>query len=233
MNLNKWPKLADLLAGSYVLGTLRGRARLRFAHMLRSRPWLAARVAEWEDTLMPYSLQEPPIAPPHSVWQGVVAELPARADNADIASHVSWWQKLGLWRAMSAGLALALVLLLLWPAPPRMPYMAVLNNTSGQAVWMLRANDHHMALVTMRSMSLPADKSLQLWAIVPGKKPISMGLLPTHPGRTPILITPDHLDMRSVALIAVTMEPEGGSPTGQPTTAILYKADILSTHLSS
>ncbi|MBU2835380.1 hypothetical protein HF673_06145, partial [Acidithiobacillus thiooxidans] len=50
---------------------------------------------------------------------------------------------------------------------------------------------------------------------------------------TPILITPDHLDMRSVALIAVTMEPEGGSPTGQPTTAILYKADILSTHLSS
>ncbi|MBN2679914.1 anti-sigma factor [Acidithiobacillus montserratensis] len=228
MHLNKWPKLADSLAGAYVLGTLRGRARLRFTRMLRAYPWLAARVAEWEDILMPYSLPQTPLAPPRSVWHGVAAQLPKRPTPVP-----AWWQKAGLWRALSAGLALAVVLLLVWPAPPAMPYMAVLNNTAGQPVWMLRANRHHMALVTMRSMPVPADKSLQLWAIVPGKKPISMGLLPTRPGRTPILLTPDHLNMRTVALIAVTMEPAGGSPTGQPTSAVLYKADILSTQLSS
>lgn len=232
MNLHKSPKLADMLAGTYVLGTLRGRARRRFTQMLHSRPWLAARVAEWEDALMPLSLRDQPIAPPRSVWQGVQAELPKKSSVA-AQNPLVWWQKLGIWRSLSAGLSIALVVLLLWPTPPQMPYMAVLNNRSGQAVWMLRANTHHMALVTMHAMPLPPDKSLQLWAIVPGKKPISMGLLPTSPGRTPVLSTPDHLDMRTVSLIAVTMEPAGGSPTGQPTSAILYKASVLSTQLTS
>ncbi len=230
MNLHKRPKLADVLAGSYVLGTLRGRARRRFAQMLQSSPWLAARVAEWEDTLMPLSLRSQPLPPPRSLWQAIAAELPTRVSPNKAQA---WWQKLGVWRGLTAGFALALVLLLLWPAPPSMPYVAVLNNRSGQAVWMLHANTHHMDLVTLRSMPLPTDKSLQLWAIVPGEKPISMGLLPVRPGHTPVLPVPDHLNMQSVRLIAVTMEPAGGSPTGQPTGAILYKAEILPAQLRS
>jgi anti-sigma-K factor RskA len=47
------PELRDRLAAEYVLGTLHGRARARLQQLLRDDAALRARVAFWEQKLMP------------------------------------------------------------------------------------------------------------------------------------------------------------------------------------
>jgi len=228
MELRKYPKLAELLAASFVLGTLQGRARLRFAQMLRERPWLARLVARWEDALLPKALVGPTRKAPAAVWHGVAAQLPGRSTSARAEGSAAprWWQA-SWWPALSAALAVALLVVWLWPTPPQMPYTAVLTNAQGKPTWLIRANAHDMRLRTLEPVSLPSGHSYQLWALIPDRKPISMGLLPTHPSESPILPAPEHIDLRSVELVAVTMEPAGGSPTGQPTGPILFKAYLV------
>jgi len=43
------PDLLDQLAGQYVLGTLRGRARRRFERVIENNPAARAAVQRWED----------------------------------------------------------------------------------------------------------------------------------------------------------------------------------------
>jgi len=224
MDLRKSPRLTELLAASYVVGTLQGRARRRFMQMLRTRPWLSRLVRDWEDRLLPAVLGDRPRAAPHWVWQSIAAQLPLASPAA--SRHLRWWQT-PLWPALSGALAVALLLVWLWPTPSRMFLTGVLTNPAGKPTWVIRANRHHMRLSTLEPVSVPAGHAYQLWAIVPGRQPISMGLLPTQPGQSPVLSAPQRIDMKSVQMVAVTMEPAGGSPTGQPTGPILFKAYLV------
>ncbi len=231
MNLRKYPPLAEQLAAAYVVGHLHGRARLRFARLLQQDVVLAQMVGRWEDALLPALLPAQGRPVPARVWHGIQAQLPAPAlvpSRTNSAPRLPWWRRLALWQGVSAALALAIVVTWLWPSAPQMPMLAVVNNRQGQATWVFHASAHHMRLVTLRHTVIPADKSLQLWAIVPGKKPVSMGLLPMQAGQTPVLPVPDHMNLRHAHLLAVTLEPAGGSPTGQPTGPILLQATLIS-----
>lgn len=58
------------LAAEYVLGTLRGAARLRFAAQLRTDPGLSEEVAFWEMHLAFFAgLQA--VAPPSEIWDRI------------------------------------------------------------------------------------------------------------------------------------------------------------------
>ncbi len=229
MDLRKFPNIQVALSAAYVLGTLRGRARLRFAQMLREDAVLYQQVARFEDSLLGGLLTEEQRPAPAWLWPAIAAELPRATTTSPILApgKAPWWRRPGLWQGLSAVLAAVIAVVLLWPTPAPMPYLAVLNDTTGQATWVLQASHHHMRLVTLHTIQIPAHKSLQLWAIVPGRKPISMGLLPDTAGKTPILPVPDHLNLASASLLAVTLEPAGGSPTGQPTGPILLKAHLV------
>jgi anti-sigma-K factor RskA len=66
------------------------------------------------------------------------------------------------------------------------------------------------------TISVPSDKDLELWALAEGEtKPRSLGVLPAG-GRqlTAVLLCNTQ--------ILVSLEPRGGSPTGQPTGPVLY-----------
>ncbi|MEY2342066.1 anti-sigma factor [Acidithiobacillus sp. IBUN Pt1247-S3] len=234
MNLRKHPQLAEQMAAAYVIGSLRGRARLRFARLLQQDIVLAQMVERWEDALLPALLPARAQSAPARVWHGIQAQLPKTRLARETSRHTAraaqlpWWRRLALWQGVSAALAVAIVVTWLWPSAPQMPMLAVVNNSQGQATWVFHASAHHMRLVTLRHTVIPADKSLQLWAIVPGKKPVSMGLLPMQAGETPILPAPDDMNLSHARLLAVTMEPAGGSPTGQPTGPILLKATVIS-----
>lgn len=235
MNLRKHPQLSEQLAALYVIGSLRGRARLRFARLVQQDVVLAQMVERWEDLLLPAMLPARPQPVPERVWHGIRAQLPRAtlAQPRSRSSHLPWWRRLALWQGLSAALAVVLVVSWLWPSVPRMPMLAVVNNSQGQATWVFHASAHHMRLVTLRNTQIPPNKSMQLWAIVPGKKPVSMGLLPMQEGQTPVLPVPDHMNISHARLLAVTMEPAGGSPTGQPTGPILLKATLISSQDAS
>jgi anti-sigma-K factor RskA len=67
---------------------------------------------------------------------------------------------------------------------------------------------------------------MELWLIPAGDKPHSLGLI--EPGRPVRLDVPRDLAARITtdAALAVSMEPPGGSPTGQPTGPVIASGKL-------
>jgi anti-sigma-K factor RskA len=110
MNLLDHPDLADRLAASYALGTLRGGARRRFEAQARRSPTLRAAALAWQErfaAMTELQLTEPPSP---NVWkriENVVASERVRASVPVAAPENPWQRSLRLWRgaAFAGGLA--------------------------------------------------------------------------------------------------------------------------------
>ena len=110
MRYRNKPELQDRLAAEYVLGTLRGRARLRFQSWLRDDAALRRIVTEWEQRLAPMAAGVAEVAPPGRVWKGIEARIgpaaavrttPAAAPAQPAAAPAArggFWESLTFWR---------------------------------------------------------------------------------------------------------------------------------------
>jgi anti-sigma-K factor RskA len=78
-------------------------------------------------------------------------------------------------------------------------------------------------------MSIAPDRALELWMLPDGGNPRSLGVVPivTPPGiaRVELPATADQA-LQSIPALAVSLEPAGGSPTGQPTGPVLYTGPV-------
>lgn len=225
-------ELADALGAQYVAGTLRGRARARFEALLPGHPALQRAVREWQARLMPLTEVVPPQEPPPGVWAGIEQRLWPAAAAAPVAAAQPWWQRLGVWRALS-GVALAgvvgLGVLLGNPAPVLPPVVVVLQATGAgnPAVgsgFVASFSGDGSALVArpLTKVALQADRVLQLWWAPADGAPTSMGLLKAD-GVT--VLPRDKLSaklLQGIDHMAVSVEPPGGSPTGQPTGPVVF-----------
>jgi anti-sigma-K factor RskA len=227
------PTLADSLAAQYVAGTLRGGARRRFEALLPGHPALRAAVTAWQLRLMPLTAAVEPVAPPAGVWNRIESQLwPPAATSA----ATPWWQRLGVWRSVSAFAtvaALSLGLLLAVPPPTLPPVVIVLQGTGagGQApnTFIASVSADGRALVTrpLTPVALQADRVLELWSVPPEGNPRSLGLISAS-GATvlPRGRLPARLLKGGTAALAVSVEPPGGSPTGTPTGPVVYAGKL-------
>lgn len=217
-------ELADRLASEYVLGTLQGPARRRFESLLSGHPLLRESVAQWQSRLLPLSSGVAEVEPPERVWQRIEASL-FKASPA-----LKFWQRLGLWRAVS-GLAsvaaVALLLLVVQVPPAQAPIVVVLASNpaipaEGQAmqasfVASVSADGRALVLKPLAELALTPGRALELWAVPPEGAPRSLGLVQTS-GATTLLRAQLLLN---TAAFAVSVEPSGGSTTGAPTGPIV------------
>lgn len=60
----------------------------------------------------------------------------------------------------------------------------------------------------------------ELWIIAPNANPVSLGLLQDRP----LVVT--YPEPPAGFVFAVSVEPEGGSPTGQPTGPVILTAEV-------
>ena len=67
-----------------------------------------------------------------------------------------------------------------------------------------------------------------MWLIPPGDKPHSLGLI--DPSRPVRITVPKSLlpQVNRDAMLAVSLEPPGGSPTGQPTGPVIANGKLAS-----
>jgi anti-sigma-K factor RskA len=231
------PSLADALAAQYVAGTLRGRARTRFEALLPSHPALQAAVRDWQLRLMPLTGVLPPQTPPPHVWQRIEQRLwPAAA----AAAPVAWWQRLGVWRALS-GAALAgvvgLGVLMNNPPPAAPPVVVVLESTgaapapnvaaAGSIVASFSGDGRALVTRTLTPVGVTPDRVLELWSVPPEGNPRSLGLISAN-GVT--VLKRERLPAKvlkgGTAALAVSVEPPGGSPTGVPTGPVVFAGKL-------
>lgn len=207
------------LAAEYALGTLRGAARQRFARRLLQEPELAAEVGRWQHALAELDHNVKPVTPPQAVWQRLAHSLPA---DKTPARSVRWpW----LGWALAASFAGALIYAQLTP-PPAPQAVAVLNGSAQQGSWVvsLNAAKDRLTVQAINAAAIQPDRSLQLWLIPPGEKPQSLGLIATSASQQ-VSIRP--VQLASLPTLAISLEPRGGSPTGQPTGPVLFSGKVI------
>jgi anti-sigma-K factor RskA len=226
--------LREKLASEYVLGTLRGGARRRFEGLLEEDAVLRRAVAEWEDRLHPMAEFARPAQPSPQVWLEIEKHLEL-GTSSQSAGRRSFWhglrEDLAFWRGLgmvstAAAAVLATVLLTKLPesGTPAATYVATLADDKAQTA-MVITGDARRRQLTVRVIGQPAvaaDKSLELWAIPKEGTPRSLGLVAA--GGTITLPLPENATPDNTPVLAISLEPKGGSPNrNAPTGPVLYK----------
>ena len=218
-------ELLDRLAAEYVLGTLRSRARRRFERWLLS-PQVGAIVKAWEDRLAGLEPQLAPVTPPATVWHGIEDRLELRKMQRRPAAR---------WLAIAASLAFFVMagILLTYRQPPDVPQLTRTQQSLLQAdpqtiYWRVEVlGDHQeLRLQAQNVYDLPVGKAHELWALPEGGAPVSLGLLPKTGEQRRVLTPAQQTALAGAKQIAVSLEPEGGSPTGAPTGPVLLVAPL-------
>ena len=222
------PQLAHALAAEYVLGTLRGRARQRFEAIARADPAVAAVLEQWQRGLTPLAERVPGIEPPARVWKAIEARIvPAAAAHGGFWSNVGFWRSLGLMAGGAAAVLLA-AFLMLFQGPRGEPvFVAVL--TAPDAAPRMVVSMHMPDTLRVRMVKpwpKAEGKSLELWVMPKDGAPRSLGLVRNEMADTMMPMPPDDPKMRGATMLAVSLEPLGGSPTRQPTGPVLCSGAI-------
>jgi anti-sigma-K factor RskA len=241
MNLQKIrqnDQLREQLASEYVLGTLRGGARRRFEQWLQEDIVLRRAVAEWQDRLHPMAEFAAPALPSPQVWQAIESRIaagaaPARTSRRSfwlgLREDLSFWRGLGLVSTAAATVLLSVLLTRLPdPVAPVTSYVATLADEKSQAVMVITgdAKRRQLTVKVVAQQDIGPDKSLELWAVPKDGAPRSLGLVAAN--GTVTLPLPENVTPQSIPLLAISLEPKGGSPNkNAPSGPVIYKGAWL------
>ncbi|MDX1588526.1 MAG: anti-sigma factor [Oleiphilaceae bacterium] len=230
--MKKTPERVEQLAAAYVLGTLEGPARRRFQRWMMESASVRREVWFWEEKLSELAHVIPPEEPPARVWQALEKRLwPETAPNPSAGSRLSAWLMPG-WSLLATAAALVLaVILVQQPEPePETPWSAmagaIVEEDVEEPLWLV-SEDSRSQRLHLRPVAAQApqpDKDYELW-VVPedGSSPISLGVIPVSEDRYQIQLTPEVREaLERSRTLAISLEPEGGSPSGAPTGPILH-----------
>lgn len=220
------------IAGLYVLGLLDAARREEVERDMENDAALRARVADWEERLLPLTRMVEPEPLPPGLWSRIERSLwPAlRASAAPAPSSLvsRLWDSLAFWRSLAVtGFAAAMLLAVVGlpgtqqAGDPK--FMVVLVAPDDKAPgWVVQAStEQSLKLIPLGMTEVPQAKALQFWT--KGDKwkgPVSLGLV--QPGRPLDVQMKELPPLEPNQLFEITLEPEYGSPIGRPTGPILY-----------
>jgi anti-sigma-K factor RskA len=221
------------LAAELVLGLVQDEEREALLLRLRDDPVFADEVSFWETRFSPLIDRIEPVKPPEHVWAGIADHIhPPTVPVATLraAPRNGLWHSLPVWRGIgfaASGLAAACLALLLLSTPlaPPKTMVAMLNLEDGRSAFMVTVDKSAGRIVLMPAADSPAppQHTHELWLIPAGGSPVSLG---TFVAKGPVTLPmPDTVmpQTRANGVLAISVEPMGGSPTGQPTGPVVAK----------
>lgn len=219
-----------LIAGEYVLGVLDGAERDTFERRTSREPKLREHVAYWQERFADLDKSIAPKDVPPALWTKIEAALGSKQTMLRAGPTFSeWlWTSLGFWRGASfAGALASLVLavsigLLAGRATPQPQIVAVMLTPEGVPGAIAEVHyDGRINVIPIHDFPVPKGKTLQVWTLWDKEKgPISVGLIERT--RQALFHRAD-LPAATQQIYEITLEPEGGSPTGRPTGPVLVK----------
>jgi anti-sigma-K factor RskA len=230
------PEDMEELAAEFVLGTLPPAERQEAELRMAGDAEFASMVKAWERRLIPLALALEPVEAPPRIRGAVMKAIAGDAPNSETV--VSWKRKASAWRwatlgvsAIAASLAAFIVVGNPSGPPTDQRYVAVLQ-AEGPGPAFLASIDLANGSISVRTMGAVAQpgKSYELWAVGGGRdKPQSLGVINASfriPASKLGKIDPA---VMNDTLFAVSLEPEGGSPTSQPTGPVMFTGKLVAT----
>ena len=221
----------DIVAAEYVLGVLTTDERLIAARRIQAEPVFARLVEGWEVNLSPLGAAYSPVEAPASVK----AAIDRRLFSGLQSSGRGLWSSLAFWRglAVAALAALALYVAIPYVNPPAVePPLRLVASLAPQdsdvhyfVVYDARTRDVGLSHVTG---AREEGRDFELWVIEGQETPVSLGIIPAG-ANVHMAVSDavrDKIELGSV--FAISLEPAGGSPTGQPTGPVVAAGDLKS-----
>jgi anti-sigma-K factor RskA len=221
------PELRDQLAAEYVLGTMPTLVRRRFERLLAADPALVRIVEDWTARLTPIDDAAAAEEPPAHISRALQRDLALPV--AKPPTRDGWLGSIAFWRlttlAASALAAAAIFHVVTRTSPPPVGIVAVLTDDKGDAGWVAMAGTRRdqVEVAPIGNIAVDAAHAFELWAIAEGT-PHPLGLLTVEPGHK---LTVQASLLPAGGVLAVSLEPAGGSPTGLPTGPVQYKGKLL------
>jgi anti-sigma-K factor RskA len=210
----------ELSAAEYALGVLAGQEHEAAARRVARDRAFAALVAAWEERLAPWAAEIPEVAPPPRVWERISAQLPGTERQGP-----RFWQSLVFWRSfgiVSALAAACLAVLLYLSAGSQQAALVASIEGGGERIFVAAVDVKRAAIAVVPATYRPDPTRVpELWLIPSGGKPLPLGVLPVD--RPAQIAIPSAIadQARRGAVLAVSLEPPGGSPTGQPSGPVI------------
>ncbi|MFN4131318.1 MAG: anti-sigma factor domain-containing protein [Paracoccaceae bacterium] len=203
----------DALAAEYVLGVLALPDRMAAGARMKTDAAFAARVLAWEAHFAPLNAAYANVPVPPDLLPQIESRLfPRRA-----ALHGGW--RLWLAGAVTASVVGLGVVLLMPPSAPG-TVIASLGTDGAALVYEARHDGTHLRVTRVAGTPAPEGQTHELWVIVPGAAPVSLGLLGTDP------LDVEYPRPPAGWVLAVSVEPAGGSPTGAPTGPVILTTEL-------
>jgi len=230
----------DLLAAEYVLGVLAADERQIASSRIDAETGFARLVDGWEVQLSPLGAAYPEVTPPATVKVAVDRRLFASSASTSTTTSTvqptaGLWASVAFWRGLATAAVAALAIYIAVPyinPPVEQPQTRLVASlgADGSDVKYLVVYDAALRDVSLSYVSgeRAAGKDFELWMIEGKNNPVSMGVIPAGP-TAHLTITPAVQEkLAQGAVLAVSVEPTGGSPTGQPTGPVVAAGDLKS-----
>ena len=238
------PAEIDELAGEYVLGTLDASERRAVEQQRGKDKALDAAINAWELRLQPLNELTPEVQPPADLFASIERRLvdtaastivpnSAIAPSAEIIAlkgRVRRWQIGTLVSGLlAASLAGFIVLKPQSPLPEQSQFVAVLQKDAVSPAFVVSV-DIATRQLTVRQVAADklTGKSYELWLINASlKAPKSLGVVHDSGFTRGVTLAAYSPDVVESSVLAVTLEPEGGSPSGSPTGPVVFSGKLV------
>ena len=243
------PPPGNVLAGEYVLGVLDAESRRAAEQRIAGEPAFAAEVAAWEKSFMALAGQVTPVPVPDYVWARIGSALgigqPARSVAAP--ERASLWNNLGFWRWLGVGgFATAVVCTLALlnavrvpdrvPPPPAVvaappvepvPMASTLARDDGKPGFVASVDQRSGRMtITPLDPVVEPGRVQELWLIPADGTPRSLGIVSAENAQSGKVPQQWLALLEAGAILAITLEPPGGGPGGNPSGPVTAKGAI-------
>jgi len=210
----------ELVAAEYALGVLSGAERADAQRRIAREAAFANLVAAWEERLAPWAGEIAEATPPPGAWDAIASALPAaRPTRPGLWNSAPFWRGCALATAVAAACVLAIFYF--GASGRNEPLVAAIDG--GGHHHFVATVDAARGTIAVAPAAFTADATRvpELWLIPMDGKPRPLGLLSAE--RIVAIAVPADLSPLTVknAVLAVSLEPPGGSPTGQPTGPVI------------
>jgi len=222
--MKKTPERIEMLAAEYVLGTLRGGARRRFEQWMMESGRVRQEVWYWEQQLSGLAEPVPEKQPPARVWKRIEQRIWPAPSTTPMGSRIMAWLWPG-WGLVATAAALVLAVMLV-QQPGTGPGLAgaIVQENLSDPLWLISetGGDRKLRLRSVAASGPEAGKDYELWVVPENGQPLSLGVMKLG-GVYQVTLDDAARDALSRSrTLAISLEPEGGSPTGAPTGPILH-----------
>ena len=227
----------NLLAAEFAMGVLEGGQKDHAAHRYQTDRAFRQLVEDWQNRLSPMLAEIESVTPSETVWAGIEQRTGLASPRR--AAKPGLWSSLAFWRGVSfvsAGLAMAAVAALiifdgesLFDGSKNDPLLVAGLTATGKAPAFLARFDPATGGLVVQVAKHDASEArvAELWLIPGDGKPRSLGLLSAQGTATMKLDGKLRALVARGGTLAVSLEPQGGSPTGVPTGPVIASGKLL------